>query len=130
MDEPIISPWIIYAIDICNSIKGVTIFFSVLGVFAIIGIFIGMFIGENLDDKPYINSMVYRKLLKKLMIFTTAFIIVAIIIPDKRVGYTMLATRYVTKENVLKAVEITDKIANKIIQIKGDNTADYGNKEK
>lgn len=120
MNEPIISPWIIYAIDVCNSIKGVSVIFSVLGLFAIIGIFIGMFIGENLDDKPYINSMVYRKLLKKLMIFITAFIIVAIIIPDKRVGYTMLATQYITKENVLNAVDITEKIVNKIIEVKGD----------
>lgn len=120
MNEPIISPWIIYIINVCNSISAVAIFFSVLGVFAIIGIFIGMFIGENLDDKPYINSMVYRKLLKKLMIFTTAFIIVAIIIPNKRVAYTMLATEYITKENILKAVEITDKIVNKIIEVKGD----------
>lgn len=131
MNEPIISPWIIYAINVCNSISAVAIFFSVLGVFAIIGIFIGMFISENLDDKPYINNMVYRKLLKKLMIFTTAFIIVAIIIPDKRVGYTMLVTQYITEENVLRAIDITDKIVNKIIhQIKGDNTADYGNKGK
>lgn len=121
MNDPIISPWIIYIINVCNSISAVAIFFSVLGVFAIIGIFIGMFIGENLDDKPYINSMVYRKLLKKLMIFTTAFIIVAIIIPNKRVGYTMLATQYITEGNVQQAAKIVDRIADKIIQVKNNS---------
>lgn len=120
MNDPIISPWIIYAIDVCNSIKGVSVFFSTLGLFAIIIIFIAILIDENSDDKLFINSMVYRKLLKRLMIFTTAFIIVAIIVPDKRVGYTMLATQYVTKENVLNAVDITGKIVNKIIEVKGD----------
>lgn len=126
MNEPIISPWIIYAIDVSNSISGVAMFFGILGAFAIVFVSIYIIAG----DKEFVDFIRYKKLLKRLTIFTTVFIIVAIIIPDKRVGYTMLATQYVTKENVLKAVEITDKIANKIIQIKGDNTADYGNKEK
>lgn len=114
MNEPIISPWIIYAIDVCNSISGVSVIFSILGIFAIICIFIAML------DRPYEDNSRYKKLLKRLMIFTTVFIIVAIIVPDKRVGYTMLATQYVTKENVLNAVDITEKIVNKIIEVKGD----------
>lgn len=115
MNEPIISPWIIYSIDVCNSISGVSVIFSILGLLAIIGIFIAM-----LDDRPYEDNSWYKKSLKRLMIFTTVFIIVAIIVPDKRVGYTMLATQYVTKENVLNAVDITEKIVNKIIEVKGD----------
>lgn len=113
MNEPIISPWIIYAIGICNSISGLAIFFGILGVFATIFVFIVMFVED-------VDIIRYKKLLKRLTIFTTIFIIVAIIVPDKRVGYTMLATQYVTKENVLNAVDITEKIVNKIIEVKGD----------
>lgn len=113
MNDPIISPWIIYAIDVCNSISGVAIFFSVLGVFATMFAFIVIYV----DDVDIIQG---KKLLKRLMIFTTVSIIVTIIVPDKRVGYTMLATQYVTKENVLNAVDITEKIVNKIIEVKGD----------
>lgn len=123
MNEPIISPWIIYIIDVCNSISTTAMFFSVLGVFATIvaSIVISSEAEYTIQDK---------KLWKGLMIFTTVSVIVAIIIPDKRVGYTMLATQYITQENILKAVETADKIANRIIQIKGDNIEDYGNKEK
>lgn len=120
MNEPIISPWIIYAIDVCNSIKGVSVIFSVLGLFAIVFGFICIIINENEDDKAVVDVIRYKKLLKRLTIFTTAFIIVAIIIPNKRVAYTMLATEYITKENVLNAVDITEKIVNKIIEVKGD----------
>lgn len=126
MNEPIISPWIIYAIDVCNSISAAAIFFSLLGAFAIVFVSIYIIAGDN----AFVDFIRYKKLLKRLTIFTTAFVIVAIIVPDKRVGYAMLATQYVTKENVLNAVDITEKIVNKIIQIKGDNTADYSNKEK
>ena len=120
MNEPIISPWIIYAIDVCNSIKGVSVIFSVLGLFAIVFVFIYIIIIENEDDKAFADVIRYKKLLKRLTIFTIMFIIMAIIVPDKRVGYTMLATQYVTKENVLNAVDITGKIVNKIIEVKGD----------
>lgn len=116
MNEPIISPWIIYIIDVCNSISEMAMFFSVLGVFAIVFVSIYIIAADN----AFVDFIRYKKLLKRLTIFTTAFIIVAIIIPDKRVGYTMLATQYVTKENVLNAVDITEKIVNKIIEVKGD----------
>ena len=113
MNEPIISPWTIYIIDVCNSISFVAMFFSLLGVFATIFAFIVV----SVDDVDIIQA---KKLLKGLTIFTTTFIIVSIIVPDKRVGYTMLATQYVTKENVLNAVDITEEIVNKIIEVKGD----------
>ncbi len=114
MNEPIISPWIIYAIDVCNSIKGVSVIFSVLGLFAIVFVFIYIIIIENEDDEAFADVIRYKKLLKRLTIFTTAFIIIAIIVPDKRVGYTMLATQYITEENVLKAADMVDRIADKI----------------
>lgn len=115
MNDPIIPPWIIYAIGVCNSISAAAIFFSVLGVFTTMFAFIVMFVDEYLDDVDIIR---YKKLLKRLTIFTIMFIIVAIIVPDKRVGYTMLATQYITEENVLKAADMVDRIADKIIQVK------------
>lgn len=113
MNEPIISPWTIYIIDVCNSISGVAVFFSILGIFATIFAFIVV----SVDDVDIIQG---KKLLKRLTIITTVFTIIAIIVPDKRVAYTMFATQYVTTENVLNAVDITEKIVNKIIEVKGD----------
>ncbi|WP_276874202.1 hypothetical protein [Dialister micraerophilus] len=115
MNEPIISPWIIYAIDVCNSISEVSVIFSILGIFAIICIFIAML------DRPYEDNSRYKKLLKRLMISTIMFIIVAIIVPDKRVGYTMLATQYITEENVQQAAKMVDRIADKIIRVKNNS---------
>lgn len=115
MDDPIISPWIIYAIDVCNSISEVSIIFSILGIFVIICIFIAML------DRPYEDNSRYKKLLKRLMISTIMFIIVAIIVPDKRVGYTMLATQYITEENVQQAAKMVDRIADKIIRVKNNS---------
>lgn len=113
MDDPIISPWTIYIINVCNSISAAAIFFSVLGVFATIFAFIVIYV----DDVDIIQG---KKLLKRLMIFTTVSIIVTIIVPDKRVAYTMLATQYITEENVLKAADMVDRIADKIIRVKNN----------
>ncbi|KXB91777.1 hypothetical protein HMPREF3191_00891 [Veillonellaceae bacterium DNF00626] len=113
MDEPIILPWTIYIIDVCNSISAVAMFLSVLGVFATMFAFIVIYV----DDVDIIQG---KKLLKRLMIFTTVSIIVTIIVPDKRVGYTMLATQYITEENVLKAADMVDRIADKIIRVKNN----------
>lgn len=114
MDDPIISPWTIYIIDVCNSIIFVAMFFSLLGVFATIFAFIVV----SVDDVDIIQA---KKLLKGLTIFTTTFIIVSIIVPDKRVGYTMLATQYITEGNVQQAAKIVDRIADKIIQVKNNS---------
>lgn len=116
MNEPIISPWIIYAIGVCNSINEVTIFFSVLGVFAIVFVFIYIIT----DDKEFVDFIRYKKLLKRLTIFTIMFIIMAIIVPNKRVGYTMLATQYITKGEVQQAADMVDRIADKIIRVKNN----------
>ena len=120
MSEPIISPWIIYAIDVCNSISEAAMFFSLLGVFAIIFAFITMFVDGDLDDLDDVDNSQYKKLLKILTIFTTTFIIVTIIVPDKRVGYTMLATQYITEGNVQQAADMVDRIADKIIRVKNN----------
>ena len=114
MDDPIISPWTIYIIDVCNSISFVAMFFSLLGVFTTIFAFIVV----SVDDVDIIQG---KKLLKGLTIFTTTFIIVSIIVPDKRVGYTMLATQYITEGNVQQAAKIVDRIADKIIQVKNNS---------
>lgn len=103
-----------YTIGICISINGSAIVLSVLGVFATIFAFIVMFVED-------VDIIQYKKLLKILTIFTTAFIIVAIIIPDRKVAYTMLATQYITEENVLKAADMVDKIADKIIRVKNNS---------
>ena len=120
MDEPIISPWIIYAISVCNSIREGAMFFSLLGVFAIMFVFIVMFVADDLD-LDNVDVIRYKKLLKRLTIITTVFIIVAIIVPDKRVGYTMLATQYITEGNVQQAAKMVDRIADKIIRVKNNS---------
>ena len=87
---PIISPWIVYAIDILCTLE----FLCSLGA-VLLGIFIVM---EIVDFE--VNNKNYSRCFKKASILFVLFIIASILIPSKEAMLNMLVLSYVTPDNI------------------------------
>lgn len=109
MTEPIISPWLIYAIDILNSISGAATFVCAASVVALLFLLLtGM--GWDFNSE---NSLCKRA----IIVFLSASL-VATIVPNKQTSYEMLAAAYVTPANVERAADILDRFADRILKEK------------
>lgn len=113
MTEPIISPWLIYAIDILNSISGAAniVCWLSLAVFSVI-LFRNL-IGLDLTDE-FIQD--YARVYKRVAVVFLASFLVATIVPNKQTSYEMLAAAYVTPANVERAADMLDRFADKILK--------------
>ena len=89
--EPIISPWIIYAVSLLDKINAVATFIAVVsGVLAFLSI-IGAFLEE--DEKC-------KRIFKKCTIVAVIAGTIGALVPDKQLMLTMLAAQYVTPDNI------------------------------
>ena len=99
--EPIISPWIIYAMSISTCFK---IIFGVIAF--ILGFATACFMAEEeFEDAT------------KCLILTVASLIIAIIIPTKETIISMIVASYVTPDNLNIANELVKSNLNDYINI-------------
>ena len=115
MAEPIISPWLIYAIDILNSISNAANIVCWLSLAAFSVILFGNLIGLDLTDE-FIHD--YARVYKRIAVVFLASFLVATIVPNKQTSYEMLAASYVTPANVEHAADILSRFADKILKYK------------
>ena len=100
--KPIISPWLIYLIDLFNNLKGLLNVALILLGCVVVGILIIWFVcfidykDEN-DDNVII---VCKKHLKKLIIWLGISGLLFTAIPSKDTMYTMLVLENVTTDNI------------------------------
>lgn len=100
--KPIISPWLIYLIDLFDNLKGLlTIALILLGC-AIVGILIIWFVCfiDYHDERDDNVIIVGKKRLKKLIIWLGISGLLFTAIPSKDTMYTMLVLENVTTENI------------------------------
>lgn len=116
MTEPIISPWLIYAIDILNSISGGATFVCGASGLAVILLFLSRRSEDVNSDYEIIRAA--NSLCKRAIIVFLSALLVATIVPDKRTSYEMLAAAYVTPANVERAADILDRFADRILKEK------------
>lgn len=102
MDEPIISPWIFYFIDITDKI-----FHTCLPVLFIVtaGVLINLLFNDEMFDS--INTPKWRKALSFLLIFLGA---IYLFIPSKTTIYQMIAASYITPTNLEKVGNVNKLI--------------------
>lgn len=89
--EPIISPWIIYTVHVLSSVRDLccgTLVFSVVGTIAF------TIMGLVEDEEKAL------KIAKILAVITVVNTIIVIIIPSKDILLTMIATSYITPDNI------------------------------
>lgn len=94
--EPIVSPWLIYGIEMLNSLKIVVTIGCILSTI----MFIAMFIFSH-DE---INSKEDRIATKKIMRIPATIAVVlmlsSVLLPSQETAYKMLMASYVTPNNI------------------------------
>ena len=110
MNDPIISPWLIYFIDTIDSLLKVT---CPLAIFAVV-ISVILFIDANhtYDEEDE------EKLLKGAKMFLSVGIVsglLTIFIPTPNTIYKMIAAHYVTPANIQATGEFADKAVDKVV---------------
>ena len=107
MNEPIISPYVFYLIDILNSIS------KILTVAIIAGVSIGLVAVVNWIVGDFENKKLFS-LTKKWIVGMAVILLLAIVIPSKNVCYQMFVASQVTPANIQKAGDMIDKSFDKI----------------
>ena len=99
--KPIISPWLIYLIDLFGNLKGMLNITLILLGFAVVVISITwvlFLIDYNEQDANVITAC--KKYLKKSIIWLCISSLLFIAIPSKDTMYTMLVLENVTSDNI------------------------------
>ena len=100
--KPIISPWLIYLIDLFNNLKGLLNVILILLGCVIVGILIIWFVCfiDYKDEQDDNVIIVCKKHLKKLIIWLGISGLLFTAIPSKDTMYTMLVLDNVTTDNI------------------------------
>ena len=102
--DPIISPWLIYAINVVHNITGIVIFMLVLSV---VGIVLFGF-SYSVNDSKYSeterkNRRFAAKWLKRSFVFLAVAVTIGTFIPSKETMVAMLISIYATPDNIQSA---------------------------
>ena len=111
----IISPWVFYWIDVCNSFKSL-----VFVVFVIAVIAAGFLFLCSIDDLATSDEVrMFSKSTKISVIVAAASIVLYILLPSENVSYKMLAANMFTQDNINSATEyVTDVIDYAVDKVK------------
>lgn len=111
----IISPWVFYWIDVCDSFKSL-----VFVVFVIAVIAAGISFLCSIDDLATSDDVrVFSKSAKISVIVAAASIVLYILLPSENVSYKMLAANMFTQDNINSATEyVTDVIDYAVDKVK------------
>lgn len=125
--KPIISPWLIYLIDLFDNLKGLLdVALVLLGSVAVVLLIIWLF--SSMDYKQNKGPVVCKKYLKKLVIWICVSGLLFTIIPSKDTMYTMLVLENVTTDNI-QAIgktgkDVVDYITDQIDKVVNDKEED------
>ena len=89
--EPIISPWVIYAVQLLDNLRGICMVLFVLTCMAIVIVALPVIF----DDED-----LSKKFLKTAVIIAVICGGMDIIIPNKETMITMIAASYITPDNI------------------------------
>ena len=114
--EPIINPWLIYAMNMCGTLKEVATIIAALITLPIT--IIGISITEvNKYDKKF-----YIRIEKYLIGAFVVLLFLAVAIPTKETCLAMLAAYYITPDNIQAVqgniVDFVEQLANAVKGIK------------
>lgn len=115
--EPIINPWLIYAVNMCGDFKEMATIGAVFIVFPIVvlGIECTMAVSEE-------NKKLYIKIEKYLIGIFLVLLFIAVAIPTKETCLAMLAAYYITPDNIQAVqgniVDFVEQLANAVKGVK------------
>lgn len=101
MNEPIISPWLIYLIDTLDGLVHVCFCMSIVA-----GGIAALYFLENTDDFVGRETREhYRKLMKKWFAASVVLALGVILLPSQETSYKMLAANCITPANIEKGTD-------------------------
>ena len=115
--EPIINPWLIYAVNMCGSLKEIATIIAILITLPISIIGINITMEVNKEDKEF-----YIRIEKYLIGAFVVLLFLAVAIPTKETCLAMLAAYYITPDNIQAVqgniVDFVEQLANAVKGIK------------
>lgn len=124
MNAPIINPWVIYLINLCDNIKTLSIIAICITVVAVV--IIGLSWGfEEYDCCDEEDTKAIRQYYMKWIKIPTVVLICSLVfnaaLPTEKTCYTMLVSSQLTEENIHNvgdnAKEVVDYIFEKIQEV-------------
>ncbi len=129
MNEPIISPWLIYLIGLAGPVR----FFASFCVLLSFGAGVIAFLAshDTYDVKYHPENIAALKSVFKIskVVFALSLMI-AVFIPSKSTIYKMIAASYVTPANIQATGELADKAVDKVIDKIADAIQKFERSEK
>lgn len=114
MNEPIISPWIFYWIEVIDEMKTC---FGIMGSVISVTLVLLIIFSMNDDFDYFVEHKEEVQRAKKMAaIFLALAIPLNCILPTRATMYKMLAASYMTQENIENVGESIDKIADKLVE--------------
>lgn len=114
--EPIINPWLIYAVNMCGDFKVLAMMAAIIFVFPIVILGIECTMVSESDKK------LYMKIEKYLIGIFFVLLFIATVIPTKETCLAMLAAYYITPDNIQAVqgniVDFVEQLANAVKGVK------------
>ena len=110
MNDPIISPWLIYLIDTTGSLLNAACPLAIIAVVISVILFIEAGHTYDEDDATKLSNLAQRFLRGGVMCG-----LIATFIPASNTIYKMIAASYVTPANIQATGEFADKTVDKVI---------------
>ena len=122
MSTPIINPWVIYLINLCDNLKTLSIISISVVAVIIIGLHWAFDENDCCDEEDVkVIRQYYMEWIKIPAIVLICSLVCSIVLPTKKTCYTMLVTSQLTEENIHNvgdnAKEIVDYIFEKIQEV-------------
>ena len=124
MNTPIINPWAIYLINVCDNLQFISLIATLIAITAVILIGVAWALDEdNCCDEEDIKAIrqYYMKWIKIPTIVLICSLVFGIVLPTEKTCYTMLVTSQLTEENIHNvgnnAKEVVDYIFEKIEEV-------------
>ena len=115
--EPIINPWLIYAVNMCGDFKEVATIITILITLPISIIGINITMEVNKEDKKF-----YIRIEKYLIGAFVVLFFLSVAIPTKETCLEMLAAYYITPDNIQAVqgniVDFVEQLANAVKGVK------------
>lgn len=126
MNDPIISPWLIYFIDILHPLSG--LLFLISTVMLLGGVFIFLFaLSGEVENKISVSLRIFAK---KLLAIGMCAAFANVFLPNPHTIYKMIAASYVTPANIQATGELADKAVDKVIDKIADAIQKFERSEK
>lgn len=125
MNNPIVSPWLIYLIDTVGPLRDTVILLTIITIVASAFLYIDS--GNQYDEDKEIR---FRNLAKRFLWSGVMCGLIAIFMPSSHTIYKMIAASYVTPANIQATGELADKAVDKVIDKIADAIQKFERSEK